>query len=173
MNKRETSEIVSNETARNDDDGKKLSRDGGSLEYHGYFHRRSYARAHTHTQTHTHTHTSAGTWEENPMAYVSRHGIGSRRECKSAAVALCDGRQTRRQPYGRLYEARKYNRNVPLEHQSFVLPWGWRERKSISDGGNISAHPSRHNAPDGGPVSAITFPTSFARPDSGTLRMRH
>lgn len=77
-------------------------------------------QVHTHTRayiTHTHTHTCVLVVPDlgrNPMAYVSRHGIGSRRECKMRPRDTTgDKRGDSRMAV--LYQARKYNRDVSLE----------------------------------------------------------
>lgn len=74
------------------------------------------------TQVHTHTrayitHTCILVVPDlgrNPMAYVSRHGIGSRRECKMRPRDTTGDKRGDSRMAG-LCQARKYNRDVSLE----------------------------------------------------------
>lgn len=78
-------------------------------------------------------HIHAGTWEEiqwrtcRDTVLVSDANVKRDRRVHDTTG---DKREDSR--YGRLHEARKYNRDVPLERESFVSPSGGEE-KSISD----------------------------------------
>lgn len=69
---------------------------------------------------------------------MSRHGIGSRRECKTRPRDTTGDKRGDSRMAG-LYQARKYNRDVSLEQKSFVSPKGGGEEKSISDGVAVAA----------------------------------
>ena len=99
--------------------------------------------------TRTHTYTSLQDLERNPMVYVSRHGIGSRHECKTRpSCARHDERETNAETAGMAgYTKRENIIETFLSNGSHSSLQAAAEKRSrYSTGEYLCAVLRRHNA---------------------------